>query len=281
MLTLENIHHRFGDHVAIDGLSLHVERGTCFGLLGPNGAGKTTSIRVAVGLLAPDAGGVTVDGRGSPTDPAIRRLIGLAPQSLALYDDLTARENLHFFGEIHGLTRRDRKDKAQALLERVGLHERADDRVKAFSGGMQRRLNLAIALVHDPKLLLLDEPTVGVDPQSRNAIFDQVRALKDEGVTIVYTTHYMEEAQKLCDTVAIVDRGTLLAVDTVPALLRDHGGDSVVHIHTGETLREVSTDDPMPTLTKALNDPATTALEIKPPDLERVFLNLTGRTLRD
>ncbi len=281
MLDLRGIRHHFNGHLAVDGLSLHVERGSCFGLLGPNGAGKTTSIRIGVGLLKPDEGSVSVDGRGAPTDPEVRRLIGLAPQSLAIYDDLSARENLLFFANLYGLSRGDGAHRADELLERVGLTERARDRVSGFSGGMQRRLNLAVALVHKPMLLLLDEPTVGVDPQSRNAIFDLVREIKGEGVTIVYTTHYMEEAQKLCDVVAIVDRGRTMAVDSVAALVAQHGGDSVVRVTSGEGVREVSTDTPMPELQKAMQDTTTTAIEIKPPDLERVFLNLTGRSLRD
>ncbi|MEM1423687.1 MAG: ABC transporter ATP-binding protein, partial [Planctomycetota bacterium] len=201
--------------------------------------------------------------------------------SLAIYDDLTARENLVFFATLYGLDKSACRERADGLLERVGLTDRANDRAGGFSGGMKRRLNLACAMVHGPTLLLLDEPTVGVDPQSRNAIFDLVRDIREEGVTIVYTTHYMEEAQKLCDTVAIVDDGKLLAMGSVPALLSEHGGDSVVSITSGEGTREVATSDPMPELSRAMNDPATTALEIKPPDLERVFLNLTGRSLRD
>ena len=281
MLVLRDIRKRFSAHQAVDGLSLHVERGVCFGLLGPNGAGKTTSIRIGVGLLAPDSGEVIVNGRGAPTDHDIRRHIGLAPQSLAIYDDLTARENLVFFATLYDLAPRDARRRADELLERVGLTDRATDRAGGFSGGMKRRLNLACALVHKPDMLLLDEPTVGVDPQSRNAIFDLVRELKDEGVTILYTTHYMEEAQKLCDTVAIVDDGKLLAMDSVEALLSAHGGDSVVRVTPSEGVREVRAPDPMPELSRAMHDPTTTALEIKPPDLERVFLNLTGRSLRD
>ncbi|GAB4550509.1 MAG: linearmycin resistance ATP-binding protein LnrL [Phycisphaerales bacterium] len=281
MLELRDIHKRFGNQAAVDGLSLRVERGACFGLLGPNGAGKTTSIRIGVGLLAPDAGEVIVDGRGAPSDPDVRRCIGLAPQSLAIYDDLSARENLAFFGTLYGLTRPEARRRADELLERVGLSERGTDRAGTFSGGMKRRLNLACALVHAPTLLLLDEPTVGVDPQSRNAIFELVREIRAEGVTVVYTTHYMEEAQKLCDTVAIVDHGRVIALGGVDALLSEHGGDSVVRVSSGEDVREVATRDPMPELAKAMSDPATTSLEIKPPDLERVFLNLTGRSLRD
>lgn len=281
MLVLTDIRKGFGSRVAVDGLSLHVERGSCFGLLGPNGAGKTTTIRIAVGQLAPDAGDVAIDGKGSPRNPSVRRLIGLAPQSLALYDDLTAHENLTFFSSLYGMSKRESRLRADELLERVGLTERSSDRVQGFSGGMKRRLNLAAAMVHGPKLLLLDEPTVGVDPQSRNAIFDLVRSIKDEGVSIVYTTHYMEEAQRLCDRVAIVDHGRVMACDTVDALVKEHGGESVVRVTAGTQVREVSTNDPMPELAAALGDAETTALEVRPPDLERVFLNLTGRSLRD
>lgn len=281
MLELRDIRHSFGDHVAVDGLSFRVEEGSCYGLLGPNGAGKTTSIRIGVGLLQAQSGQVDVAGKGAPTDPDVRRLIGLAPQSLAIYDDLSARENLTFFASLYALSRRDGAKRADELLERIGLTERARDRVAGFSGGMKRRLNLAVALVHKPRLLLLDEPTVGVDPQSRNAIFDLVNEFRAEGVTIVYTTHYMEEAQRLCDTVAIIDHGKLLGVGSVEDLVQQHGGDSVVRIRAGEEVREVVTSEPMLEVATAMSDSATTALEIKPPDLERVFLNLTGRNLRD
>ncbi len=281
MLRLHDLHKRYGSLAAVDGVSLHVRRGEIFGFLGPNGAGKTTTIAMAVGLLEPDSGSVEITVLGSPRDPQVRRLIGLAPQSLALYDALSARENLAFFGKLYGLSGKRLEERVDAMLELVGLADRAKDNVSTFSGGMKRRLNLAVALVHEPKLLLLDEPTVGVDPQSRNAIFDLVRTLREQGITVVYTTHYMEEAQKLCDRVAIIDQGRVLAEGTVDELIEAHGGESLLSIQAGESVRTVTAADPLPEMAAALRDEATTGLKLEPPDLERVFLNLTGRTLRD
>jgi ABC-2 type transport system ATP-binding protein len=281
VLRLHDLHKRYGSLAAVDGVSLHVRRGEIFGFLGPNGAGKTTTIAMAVGLLEPDSGSVEITVLGSPRDPQVRRLIGLAPQSLALYDALSARENLAFFGKLYGLSGKRLEERVDAMLELVGLADRAKDNVSTFSGGMKRRLNLAVALVHEPKLLLLDEPTVGVDPQSRNAIFDLVRTLREQGITVVYTTHYMEEAQKLCDRVAIIDQGRVLAEGTVDELIEAHGGESLLSIQAGESVRTVTAADPLPEMAAALRDEATTGLKLEPPDLERVFLNLTGRTLRD
>ena len=185
------------------------------GLLGPNGAGKSTTVNLAVGLLAPDEGRVVIEGAGNPRDPAVRARLGVAPQALALYDMLTGEENLRFFGEVYGLSG-SRLARARALgLDFVGLTDRARDRVAHLLGRHEAALNLAAALVHDPQLILLDEPTVGVDPQSRNQIFDNILALKQLGRTLIYTTHYMEEAERLCDRVAIVDKGRLLALGTV------------------------------------------------------------------
>jgi len=235
----------YGTLVAVDGVSFEVARGETFGLLGPNGAGKSTTIGMIVGALRPDRGSVTVDGEDDPTRPALRGRIGVAPQSLALYEDLTAEENLDFFGRLYALSGARLKARIEWALAFAGLADRRRDRVRTYSGGMQRRLNLVCGLMHDPPVLLMDEPTVGVDPQSRNAIFDNIEALKREGRTIVYTTHYMEEAERLCDRVAILDRGKILALDTVKGLLRFSN------------------------------------LPIDRADLESVFLTLTGRTLRD
>ncbi|MCC6661749.1 MAG: ABC transporter ATP-binding protein [Phycisphaerales bacterium] len=281
MLTLTNLRKSFGRHVAVEGLSLSIARGEVFGFLGPNGAGKTTSINMAVGLLTPDSGTVDLDGRGPPTTPSVRAAIGVAPQALALYDDLSAAENLMFFGRLYGLSGAALAARARHVLGLVGLEDRARGRASTFSGGMKRRLNLAVALMPDPPLLLLDEPTAGVDPQSRNNILDLVRTLREQGRTVVYTTHYMEEAQKLCDRVAVIDRGRLLALGTVDELITMHGGRSVVRIERGTEVRRVETADPMLELPAALADRATTAVHIDRPDLESVFLNLTGRSLRD
>ncbi|MEO1007967.1 MAG: ABC transporter ATP-binding protein [Planctomycetota bacterium] len=304
MLLLDGVHKSFGPArarvAALDGLDLHVRRGEILGLLGPNGAGKTTTIGIAVGLLHPDRGRVTLGEAGTPADAAIRRTVGIAPQEIALYDAMTARENLEFFGRLHGLRRSDARHRANTLLERVGLDGRADTGVGGFSGGMKRRLNLAAALVASPKLVLLDEPTAGVDPQSRNAIFEIIAELRDEGVTVLFSTHYMEEASRLCDRVAIIDNGRILALGTVDELVAEHGGPSVVVVqHAGEAReRRVETTTPLDEVARVLTlqpaggeelgDPSAgatpgrvEALRIEPPDLESVFLALTGRGHRD
>jgi ABC-2 type transport system ATP-binding protein len=283
MLHLRDIRKRFGSVNAVDGLSLSVHRGEVFGLLGPNGAGKTTTISMAIGLLKPDTGSVELDGLGPPSERAVRRHIGVAPQALALYDALSADENLRFFGRIYGLRGQALADRAAVVLDDVGLLPRRRDRVRAFSGGMKRRLNLAIAMLHDPPLLLLDEPTAGVDPQSRNNILELVARLRERGRTILYTTHYIEEAQRLCDRVAVIDHGRLLALGTVNELVTAHGGRPTLALHRGEAIERVETDDPVPAIARALapGAPALTGLAIERPSLESVFLRLTGRSLRD
>ncbi|HRP64248.1 MAG TPA: ABC transporter ATP-binding protein [Phycisphaerales bacterium] len=282
MLTLTNLRKSFGRTVAVDGLSLEIREGEVFGLLGPNGAGKSTTINMIIGLLEPDSGVVDVQGFGRPDSPATRARIGVAPQSLALYDELSARENLIFFGGMYGMSGAGLQSRADELLEAVGLTDRAGDRVKGFSGGMKRRLNIAVALVHDPPILLLDEPTVGVDPQSRNAILETVRTLGAGGRTIIYTTHYMEEAQRLCDRVAIMDHGRLLALGTVEQLLAQHGGESVVRIERAQGEERIRTGEPLQEITRALaEEHAVLAVHIDRPNIETVFLNLTGRSLRD
>ena len=285
MLRLEGIAKRFGKTVAVDGLDLHVPKGEVFGLLGPNGAGKSTTISIATGLLRPDAGTVVIDGKGSPERAEVRGLIGLATQQISLYEDLTAEENLEFFGRIYGIDRAIRRRRTAQLLDRVGLTSRRADRVSGFSGGMKRRLNLAAALVHDPPLVLLDEPTAGVDPHSRSALLDLVASLRRDGRTIVYTTHYMEEAQRVCDRAAIIDHGRSLAVGPVNELIAAHGGRSVV---TVERLRgaereeeRIETDDPMREIARHANTPGVVEVRLERPDLESVFLTLTGRSLRD
>ncbi|HMN42165.1 MAG TPA: ABC transporter ATP-binding protein [Phycisphaerales bacterium] len=281
MLSLRNLRKRFGDIVAVDTLSLEIPRGVVFGFLGPNGAGKTTTLSMAVGLLAPDSGEVTLEGLGPPTDPTVRKTIGLAPQASALYDDLTADENLAFFGRLYGLSGAALKARTSAVLDLVGLSDRREDRVKGYSGGMKRRLNLAAALMHEPTLLLLDEPTAGVDPQSRNAILDVVRTLRDRGCTVVYTTHYMEEAQRLCDLVAVIDHGKLLALGTVDELIATHGGESVVTIHRTTGEEKVRSATPVAVLSEHLARKDVLNIRVDRPDLEGVFLALTGRSLRD
>jgi ABC-2 type transport system ATP-binding protein len=296
MLTCRGLKKRFGDLIAVDGLDLAITPGETFGLLGPNGAGKSTTIRMALGVETPDAGSVEITGHGSPTDPEVRRCLGYAPQELAIYDEMTPIENLRFFAELQGLRGARLKERIEWALEFVALTDRRKDRVAGFSGGMKRRLNLACAAVHDPDLLLLDEPTVGVDPQSRNHLFETVEQLAKAGKTIVYTTHYMEEAQRLCSRVAIIDKGKVLACDRTDSLIAAHGGRSVV---------EAELDEPPSEAAKALGtirdgvlrfeasdagDAVTRlqgakvnyrALHVRRPDLESVFLELTGRRLRD
>ncbi len=282
MLTLKNLHKSFGETVAVDDLSLEIRRGEVFGLLGPNGAGKTTAVNMAIGLLRPDKGSVTLEGAGSPTRPEVRAKIGVAPQGLALYEELSAEENLSFFGKIQGLHGKHLKERVRWTLDFVNLWERRRDRISTYSGGMKRRLNLAVALVHEPELLLLDEPTVGVDAQSRNSIFEKIETMRQEGRTIVYTTHYMEEAQRLCDRVGIMDQGKLLALDTVKGLIAAHGGLSIVSAERagGEEVR-VETDDPVAELVRLQEGGKLLRFSVESPDLEGVFLNLTGRHLRD
>ncbi len=246
MIEVRGLEKRFGAVQAVAGLDFTVQPGEAFGLLGPNGAGKTTTILMLVGVLRPDRGVVTIDGQRDPTRAAVRRCLGVAPQGLAIYDELSAEENLRFFGRLHGWSGEALGERVAWGLEFAGLQARRSDRAGTFSGGMKRRLNLACALVHDPKVLICDEPTVGVDPQSRHHILAGIEQLKRNGLTLVYTTHYIEEVQQLCDRVAIVDHGRMLALDTVPRLLAAHGGDAVDR-----------------------------------PDLQHVFLRLTGRELRD
>ena len=281
LLSIDGLVKRFGGLTAVDGVSFAVEAGEVFGLLGPNGAGKSTTIAMVMGLLTPDAGRVELPGGGRPSEPRTRRSVGLAPQVLSLYEELTARENLHLFGKLYGLGGPALASRVDELLEFVGLTDRAGDRVKAYSGGMKRRLNLAAAIVHDPPVVLLDEPTAGVDPQSRNRLFELVAQLREHGKAVVYTTHYMEEAQRLCDRVAIMDRGALLALDTVEGLLRTHGGASVVVVERAGHEERIETHDPIAEVRAVLERGDATGLRIDRAGLEGVFLSLTGKTLRD
>lgn len=294
MLTVRGITKSFGDLRAVNGVSFELRQGEAFGLLGPNGAGKSTTINMIVGILPPDAGAIELDGIGGAGSNEGKRKIGVAPQSLSLYEQLSAEENLKFFGKLYGLSGKILRDRVAWSLDLAGLTDRKSGRVATYSGGMKRRLNIACALVHDPTLVMLDEPTVGVDPQSRNYIFDAIERLKAEGRTILYTTHYMEEAERLCDRVAIMDKGEILALDTVDALIDAHGGASEIRAVTddGSTLdgftpdakgvQHRATDQPMADVRSLVSSgTALASLTVKRPDLEGVFLALTGRTLRD
>ncbi|MEP0845399.1 MAG: ABC transporter ATP-binding protein [Phycisphaerae bacterium] len=281
MLHLSHVLKRYGALCAVDDLSLTIRRGEIFGLLGPNGAGKSTTVNMICGLLAPDAGEIRFNGEGAPSDAAIRRRIGVAPQELAIYLELSAEENVRFFARLYGLRGAALAEATTAALRTVGLSDRRRERARTFSGGMKRRLNLAAAIAHRPELLILDEPTVGVDPQSRNAILENVLDLRRAGCTVIYTTHYMEEAQRLCDRIAIIDRGRLLALGTVDELLRAHGGRSRLIAGTDGGEHVVETDDPLAELARLRAAGRLRDFRVQGPDLESVFLHLTGRTLRD
>jgi ABC-2 type transport system ATP-binding protein len=307
IVEIRDVHKRYGTTVALDGVTFDVRPGEIFGLLGPNGAGKTTLLSILALLLEPTAGEVRLLGqpaRGAAKD--LRRHLGIVPQDLAVYGELTARENLAFFGELYGLADGTLRQRVADVLAAVGLRERADERADRFSGGMKRRLNLGVALVHQPQLLLLDEPTAGVDPQSRHHIFEEVRRLNSQGVTVIYTTHYMEEVEALCTRVGIIDHGRLVACDTLPALLRTLTGlirfrvpapvpglrDRLARLpdvrlrEAGARSFELECRDIKPVLLQllgVLNDMQVdlSGLELEEPNLERVFLHLTGRALRD
>jgi len=309
MLEVKALKKRYGKVVAVDDVSLRAGASETIGLLGPNGAGKTTTVSMIAGLFPPDSGEVLIDGsplRGD-TDP-VKRKIGLVPQNIALYDELTALDNLIFLGalyELHGATI---KRAIAEALDLVGLSDRAKDKVGTFSGGMKRRLNLAAALLHDPQILLLDEPTVGVDPQSRNAIFDNLETLKKRGKTLVYTTHYMEEAERLCDRIVIIDHGKVIANDTLHGLHRMLPVSNVLAVELEKMdgfqperlralpevvsaevkdgvlrigLHELTRGAPIVLTWLSENGCAYQHVVSERPDLETVFLTLTGRSLRD
>lgn len=281
MIRVESLQKRFGDIHAVDDVSLEIPKGQIFGLLGPNGAGKSTSISIMTGLIEADSGDISLSGL-KPKSKEARYKIGLIPQSIALYEELTAEDNLSFFASLYGIEKSKKEQRMSWALDFVGLTERASDRVSEFSGGMKRRLNLAASLLHDPDYIFMDEPTAGVDPQSRNKLFDNVLELKDLGKTIVYTTHYMEEAQKLCDKVGIIDHGKLLALGTVAELLKEHGGETKVSISSDQGIKSFNSGDVSNDLIEALKvSDKVYDISMTRPDLETVFLNLTGRQLRD
>ena len=299
----------FGERVAVDDVGFHIAPGETYGLLGPNGAGKTTTISMVCGLLERDAGEVTVAGRPvDTTTTQARAAIGYVPQELALYGDLTARENLRFFGRLYALSGDELDRRVDEVLAIVDLADRANDRAAEYSGGMKRRLNIALGLLNRPKLLVLDEPTVGVDPQSRNAILSSVEGFRREGLAVLYTTHYMEEAERLCDRVGIIDGGRLMAEGTRRELVATVGERDRVHLAaTGAVDAAERAVREIPAVTDAsvsdsgldlVVDAARTALpqilsrvadagadvtmvEVTEPNLEAVFLHLTGRALRD
>ena len=310
MLEVKDLKKIYGAISAVDGVSFKASDGETIGLLGPNGAGKTTTISIIAGLLSPTSGQVLIEGRAvsGDTDP-LKRQIGLVPQDLALYDEMSANDNLSLFGALYDLSGSALRKALDEALELVGLADRAKDKVGTFSGGMKRRLNLAAALLHDPKILLLDEPTVGVDPQSRNAIFDNLELLKKRGKTLIYTTHYMEEAERLCDRLVIVDHGKVIADDTLDNLYKLLPVTNILAIELEERaegltldrlnqLPEVKTVELVGRVLKAgvrnltedtpkvlgwlvANGFRYSHVASERASLEAVFLNLTGRSLRD
>ncbi len=309
VLACQGLEKRFGDRLAVDGVGFEIRSGETYGLLGPNGAGKTTTISMICGLLTRDAGEVLVEGQPIDTgSTTAKAAIGYVPQDLAIYPDLTAQENLAFFGGLYGMRGQPLRDRVAELLEVIGLTDRARDRTEQFSGGMKRRLNIAIGLLHRPRLLVLDEPTVGVDPQSRNAILASVQALGEQGMAILYTTHYMEEADRLCHRVGIIDEGRIRAEGTRRELVALVGHRDRVSLNaTGELraaadaaralagvheaiVREGGLDllvtdarSLLPGLLQAISSDDVTirSVEVIEPDLEAVFLHLTGKALRD
>ena len=241
-IVITNLTKKFGDVTAVDGLSLEVEHGELFGLLGPNGAGKTTIINVLCGLLEPTRGSVRVRGYDVQKDPQkIKKLIGVCTQETAVYPYLTGRENVEFFGQLYTLSPEALRTNTETLLDKLGLAEDAHRRVGQYSGGMKRRVNLLLALVHDPEIAFLDEPTVAMDPQSRRAVWDFIRELQTRGTTVILTTHYMEEAEALCDRVGIIDRGQVIALGSPQALIARHGVRDLEEVFielTGRRIRE-------------------------------------------
>jgi ABC-2 type transport system ATP-binding protein len=309
MLEVKGISKSYGPLVAVSDVSFRVNHGETIGLLGPNGAGKTTTVSIIAGLLSADSGEVLIEGKRvmSDTDP-VKLKIGLVPQDMALYDQLTARDNLIFFAALYSLPGAKAKQAIDDVLNLVALSDRAAHKVGTFSGGMKRRLNLAAALLHDPQILLLDEPTVGVDPQSRNAIFENLEALKKRGKTLIYTTHYMEEAERLCDRIVIIDHGKVIANDTLQVLHQLLPVTNIIAVELDaadgfqpdqmlalpgvksaelnqNTLRvgvhNLSREAPGVLRWLAENGHCFHHVSSEQPDLETVFLTLTGRSLRD
>jgi ABC-2 type transport system ATP-binding protein len=298
----------FGSCEAVRGISTDILAGETFGLLGPNGAGKTTTLSMLSTLLTPTRGDVLVFGVSAVRDPAeVRRRVGLAPQQISLYPTFTGQENLEFFGRLHRVAAATLQPRIDWLLELVGLGPRRDDQVRTYSGGMQRRLNLACSLIHEPRLLLLDEPTVGVDPQSREKLFEVIEQIASAGTTIVYTTHYMEEAERLCDRIAILDEGRIVAVGALRELLHTVGMGEVIEIRGAATAGDGLSFEALPEVLKIERDKGVVrlfvksaahalalmagtlrdcgddieSLEVYRMSLEHVFMHLTGKALRD
>jgi ABC-2 type transport system ATP-binding protein len=313
LLEVVELRKSYGDKIAVNGLSFAIESGEVFGLLGPNGAGKSTTMTMISGLKRPDSGTITLDGLSLTTHfEQARRLLGLVPQDLAIYPDLTARENMRFFGQLNGLRGKELHARVDDLLDQVGLTGNANNYGRTFSGGMKRRLNFAVALLHQPKLVILDEPTVGVDPQSRSHLLDCIRRVSAAGAAVIYASHYMEEVEAVCQRVAIIDHGQLLTCGSIDSLLTQNRNDLHLLVRGAQArlgprlaglaeVEQVSETEVKVVLlrthrdsTFAINDRLTLVLEIlkqagtellsiqtQEHNLERLFLELTGRRLRD
>ncbi|MBK7320538.1 MAG: ATP-binding cassette domain-containing protein [Anaerolineales bacterium] len=311
MLEVKNLVKNYGDFQAVKGVSFEIAEGEIFSLLGPNGAGKTTTISMLSTLYTPTSGDATIGGHSISKDPmGVRNIIGVVPQDLALYEDLTAKENLIFWGQMYGLSGKSLASRVDEVLGQIGLTDKAKDRVKTYSGGMKRRVNIGVGLLHKPRLLFMDEPTVGIDPQSRRAILDTVKDLNKQGMTVLYTTHYMEEAEELSDRVGIIDHGQLIAIGTQKELTKQVGETETLILHISENddpealakafrdIKEVleanvvnteisvitpSAKDVLAAVVTKANERGIKihSIDIREPNLEAVFLHLTGRALRD
>ncbi len=311
ILEVKNLVKQYGDFTAVKGITFDLKEGEIFSLLGPNGAGKTTTISMLSTLYTPTSGDATIAGHSITKEPMkVRNAIGIVPQDLALYEDLTARENLMFWGQMYGLSGGSLKNRVDEVLGQIGLVEKAKDRVKTYSGGMKRRVNIGVGLLHKPQVLFMDEPTVGIDPQSRRAILDTVKDLNKQGMTVLYTTHYMEEAEELSNRVGIIDHGELIAIGTQKELTKQVGETETLILHIGENedptalaaafkgIKEVleanvigheisvitpSAKDVLASVVTKANERGIKihSIDIREPNLEAVFLHLTGRALRD
>jgi len=306
MIEVKDITKSYGKTQAVKGISFSIKDGECFGLLGPNGAGKSSTINMLSMLFPPDTGSITINGtNASNANAQVKQIMGIVPQEIALYEKFTAWENILFWGSIYGVSGKQLTNKAEELLKWVGLFDRRKDLVKDYSGGMKRRINIACALLHSPKVLLLDEPTVGVDPQSRNLIFELIQQLNKDGMTIIYTTHYMEEAEKLCDKIGIMDNGKIIAQGTLDELKTLSAVSDMIVVDCTQTPDEKFLSDKLKTnvavnentVTILSNDSkkdltnivttctdagyGITRIDIQKANLETVFLKMTGKQLRD
>ncbi|QNO14525.1 ABC transporter ATP-binding protein [Alkalicella caledoniensis] len=308
-VLVNDIQKSYNRKPAVSGVSFSIKPGETFGLLGPNGAGKTTTISMLATLLKPDSGDILVGDNSVVTNPkGVKKLLGYVPQDIALYTSLSAEENLKFWGRMYGLKGDKLQERTKKVLELVGLTERAKDKVDSYSGGMKRRINIAVGLLHEPKLLLMDEPTVGVDPQSRNKILETVKDLSKQGMTIIYTSHYMEEVEFLCDKVAIMDSGRIKGMGTVQELKELVGNKDLIKMDVSKEVTEneknslyelfnsslevkeqeisILVENGAKEMTNILGKISNlgleiTSVDIQKPNLEKVFLHLTGKSLRD